>query len=283
MREVKNTDFEGERSLFQIKNTNIDNCTFHDGESPLKETQNIKITNSTFQWKYPLWYGKNIIMSNSKFESTARAGVWYTKNIIFEDSIIEAPKTFRRCKNILLKNIEIPNALETLWHCNDIELLNVKASGPYFALNSSNIKITNFELHGDYCFDGGKNIEVHNAKLLSKDAFWNCKNVVVYDSYISGEYLAWNSKNITFINCTIESLQGMCYVENLVMRNCKLINTTLAFEYSTVDAQISSGIDSVINPSSGKITADFIKELIIEKDKVDPSKTIIICHLPSKE
>ena len=77
---------------------------------------------------------------------------------------------------------------------------------------------------------------------------------------------------------TIESLQGMCYIDNLVMKNCKLINTTLAFEYSTVDAEIVSNITSVMNPSGGTITADHIGELIIEKDKVDPSRTKIICN-----
>ena len=61
------------------------------------------------------------------------------------------------------------------------------------------------------------------------------------------------------------------------MKNCKLINTTLAFEYSSVDAEITSTIDSVLNPSSGTIRAEAIKELIVEKDKVDPSKTTIIC------
>ena len=61
------------------------------------------------------------------------------------------------------------------------------------------------------------------------------------------------------------------------MKNCKLINTTLAFEYSSVDAEITGGIDSVINPSEGTIKAGFIKELILEKDKIDPSRTKIIC------
>ena len=61
------------------------------------------------------------------------------------------------------------------------------------------------------------------------------------------------------------------------MKNCKLINTTLAFEYSSVDADITSKIDSVMNPESGVIRAEHIDELIIEKDKVDPSKTRIVC------
>ena len=88
--------------------------------------------------------------------------------------------------------------------------------------------------------------------------------------------LGWNAKNLTLINCTVESLQGMCYINNLVMKNCKLLNTTLAFEYSTVDADIVGKIDSVLNPSGGVIRADEIGELTIEKDKVDPAKTRII-------
>ena len=70
----------------------------------------------------------------------------------------------------------------------------------------------------------------------------------------------------------------MCYIDNLVMKNCKLVNTTLAFEYSNVDAEITSGITSVFNPGKGQITAPEIGELIIEKDKVDPEKTKIICN-----
>ena len=85
------------------------------------------------------------------------------------------------------------------------------------------------------------------------------------------------------INCTIESLQGMCYIDHLVMKNCKLLNTTLAFEYSTVDAEITGKIDSVMNPSSGVIRADSIDELIVEADKVDPSKTKIIYRRELKE
>ena len=73
----------------------------------------------------------------------------------------------------------------------------------------------------------------------------------------------------------MESLQGFCYMENLKLVNCKL-NVTLAFEYSTVDADICSKIDSVMNPTSGTIKAQHIDNLIIEKDKVDPSKTKII-------
>lgn len=65
---------------------------------------------------------------------------------------------------------------------------------------------------------GCHNVTIRNSNILSKDAFWNSENITVYDSFISGEYLGWNAKNLTLINCTIESLQGMCYIDNLVMK-----------------------------------------------------------------
>ena len=132
-------------------------------------------------------------------------------------------------------------------------------------------------LYGNSSFDGARNVTILNSRLLSKDAFWNSENVTVYDSFISGEYLGWNAKNLTLVNCTVESLQGMCYIENLVMKNCKLLNTTLAFEYSTVDAEIDSHIESVMNPTGGTIRAESIGELILERDKIDPQKTTIVC------
>ena len=232
---------------------------------------------SMFKWKYPLWYSNHITVEDTNWFDMARAGVWYTNDMKVKRALIEAPKNFRRCKNLELSDVTFTDAAETLWSCQDVTLQNVSAKGTYFAMNSENMKIDGFTLAGDYSFDGCKNVEIHHATMSSKDAFWNSENITVYDSFISGEYLGWNAKNLTLINCTIESLQGMCYIDNLVMKNCKLINTTLAFEYSSVDAEITSTIDSVLNPSSGTIRAEAIKELIVEKDKVDPSKTTIIC------
>ncbi len=268
----------GERALFGACDIKIYDTVFSDGESPLKESKNIELYNSMFRWKYPLWYANNIKAVNCTWFEMARAGVWYANHIEVIDSSIEAPKNFRRCNDLTLKNVTIPNADETLWHCENVRLETVTAKGDYFAMNNQNMVINGLTLYGNYSFDGVKNVEIHNSRLLSKDAFWNSDNVTVYDSFISGEYLGWNAKNLTLVNCTIESLQGMCYIENLVMKNCKLLNTTLAFEYSTVEAEIDSHIDSVMNPSGGTIKADSIGELIMEKDKVDINKTHIICR-----
>lgn len=267
--------FEGERALYHINDTRIENSTFANGESPLKECNNIEIESSIFKWKYPIWYSKNIRVKDSVLLDTARSGIWYTENIEMTDCFIEAPKTFRRSKGIALINCRMPSAEETLWSCKDIKIDNLDARGNYFCMNSENIEISNFTLDGNYAFDGAKNIVIRNARLLSKDSFWNAENVTVYDSVIIGEYLAWNSKNVKFINCTVDSNQGMCYMENLEMINCKLMNTDLAFELSSVNADIKSKIISVKNPISGKIHAEEIGEIIMDRDMVTPENTKI--------
>ncbi len=270
--------FEGERALFASSELKITNSTFANGESPLKECRNIELIGCMFKWKYPLWYCKDVTLSDCSLFEPARAGIWYTENIALTDTVIAAPKNFRRCSGVSLKNVDLSNAAETLWSCRDIKLDKVTVRGDYFAMNSENIEADGLTLVGGYSFDGVKNVTIRNSKLLTKDAFWNSENVTVYDSFISSEYLGWNAKNLTLVNCTIESLQGMCYIDGLVMKNCRLLNTTLAFEYSTVDADIVGRIDSVLNPSGGCITADEIGELMIERDRVDPDATRIVCR-----
>lgn len=280
MKLIKQQYLSGERALFKSRYLKIEDSIFADGESPLKESQDIEIDQSIFKWKYPLWYCQNMKVTNSTLLETARSGIWYTHHIDISHSVIEAPKTFRRSSHIQLHDVDMPYALESFWQCQHIEMNQVCARGDYLGMNSQDIKINNLNLTGNYCFDGAKNVEVHDSILISKDAFWNSENVIVYDSTIIGEYLAWNSKNITFVNCTIESLQGLCYIENLKLINCKLINTTLAFEYSTVEAEVVSHIDSIMNPLSGHIQAYSIGEIIMDKDQINPLDTKITVHKP---
>ena len=275
MKTMQRGIYTGERALFGARDLYLKETIFEDGESPLKESADIKLSGCLFRWKYPLWYSENVRMEDCTFFDTARAGVWYTKNIALSRCVIESPKNFRRCDGVNLSAVQFTNAAETLWSCKNVKMERVLARGDYFAMNCENMEIENFTLTGNYGFDGAKNVVIRNAKMLTKDAFWNSENVTVYDSHIYGEYLGWNAKHLKFVNCTIESLQGMCYIEDLVLDNCRLVNTTLAFEYSSVRADISGRADSVKNPLSGYIVADDFGEIISEEDKIDPSATRI--------
>lgn len=274
--EYRNERFTGERALFASEDLTFFDCLFEDGESPLKESKRLKIFRSTFNWKYPLWYCNDVEVHDCKITYTGRSGIWYTKNITINNSLIEAPKTFRRSEKVTLNSVDMPHADETFWKCNGIRLNKVIANGDYFGFNSEDVEIDNLTLLGNYAFDGGKNIKIRNSTLTTKDAFWNSENVTLINCTIIGEYFGWNSKNITLVNCTVESHQGFCYMENLKMINCRLINTDLCFEYcSDLDIEVTTEIDSVKNPISGKIHAYKIKELILEDQFIDKSKTDI--------
>ncbi len=275
METLKQGLFIGERALYNSHSLKIIDSTFCDGESPLKESSDIELSGSIFKWKYPLWYCKRIKALGCVLLETARSGIWYTSSIEMCDCVIEAPKTFRRSSGIRLIRTNMPKAQESLWSCRDVYMKDVTLSGDYFGMNSSDIYAENIRIDGNYAFDGGENIVIENSKLISKDAFWNCKNVTVRNSLIIGEYLGWNSENVTFENCTIESNQGLCYMKDVKLINCKLLNTDLAFEFSTVDASVTTEIDSVKNPISGRIHAKAIRELILDEKLIAPEKTEI--------
>ena len=268
--------FVGERALFATDGAEIKNSVFADGESPLKESRRISLEGCIFKWKYPLWYCREVKVCATTLLETARSGIWYTHGIEMSDCTIDAPKTFRRSLDITLTRCTLPHAQETMWSCKDVKLSSVRVTGDYFCMNSENIYAEDLDISGNYAFDGARNIEIRGARLISKDAFWNSENVTVYDSVIIGEYLGWNSKNLKLVNCTVESDQGMCYIDGIEMINCKVINTPLAFEYSRVEADITTKIDSVKNPLSGRIKAPAIGELIMDGAFVDTSLTEII-------
>ncbi len=276
MKTYSDEHFVGERALFKQRGVMVVSCLFDDGESPLKEGKNITVKDTTFGWKYPLWYGKDINVDNCLFLATERAGIWYTDNAVFRNCTIVGPKNFRRCKNLTIEDVDFSNALETLWWNEDVTLKNITAKGDYFGKSSKNVTVENLKLDGNYAFDSCENLHIKNSVLHTKDAFWNCKNVVIEDSEIDGEYFSWNSENITLINCKVSSNQGFCYMKKVKLVNCDLSGTDLSFEYcEDIEADVHGDLISIKNPISGIIKAEKVGEYILDDDEVDHSKTVL--------
>lgn len=269
---IKNKSYEGERPLFATRNLQLEEVTIHTGESALKECKNIEAINCRFEGKYPFWHNDSFVVKNSLFTEGARAALWYSKNLHMTDTVVEAPKMFREMDGIKLENVQLPNALETLWYCRNVEMKNVTIDkGDYLFIHGENIRIENFRLKGNYSFQYCKNVEIRNAEINSKDAFWNTENVTVYDSTLNGEYLGWHSKNLRLVNCHISGTQALCYAKDLVMENCTMgDDADLCFEYSTLKARINGPVRSVKNPSGGMIIAESYGDIIIDENCKTP-------------
>lgn len=277
METIKNTSFGGERPLFATHDLHIENVIFLPGESALKECGNIEAEKCEFQGKYPFWHVDGFKISDCLFKEGARAALWYSRNLVMKDTRIEAPKMFREMDGIVLENVQIPDAKETLWHCGNVSLKNVRAgNADYLFMHSHDIRIEDYIQQGNYSFQYCRNVVIRNATIDSKDAFWGTEDVAVYDSEINGEYLGWHSKRLRLVNCRISGTQPLCYATDLVMENCTMADDCdLAFEYSTVHAVVNGPVHSVKNPRSGKIVAWSYGEIIIDRNIKAPADCII--------
>ena len=258
---IKDRQFGGERPLFGIHDTKLDNITITDGESGIKMCRNIECNNSKFYGKYPWWHVDGSVITNCYFDPKSRSAIWYSNDMVMKDTVIDAPKLFREMKNVSLENVKINDADETFWRIDGLKLKNVELhGGTYPFMFSKNIYVDGLVSDSKYVFQYCQDVEIHNAKITTKDSFWECDNVTVYDSELDGEYLAWHSKNLTLVRCHISGEQPLCYSDNVVLRDCTFdAACDRAFEDCTnIDAKIKGSITNIKNPISGHITAEKI-------------------------
>jgi len=285
MRTIKNRYYEGERPLYASQNLRLEHVKFYPGESALKESSDIEAVDCTFMCKYPFWHNENALIEECDFTVYSRAAIWYSKNIKMINSQVDAPKMFREVDGLYLRDVKLSDAAETCWNCRDLELYQVEArKGDYIFMNSRNIQIDGFELQGNYSFQDAKEVVIRNALIDSKDAFWKTENVTIYDSVVFGEYLGWYSKNLRLVNCKIGGSQPLCYATDLVLENCEFMDDCdLAFEFSTVKAEVKNHILSVKNPLDGIIKAQSIGQIIIDENARNPEACQIVVEEQVKQ
>ena len=254
---IENKNYDEERALYNIKDTEVKNCVFageQDGESVLKETRNIVVDNCSFSLRYPMWHVRKYELINSKLDEKTRAPIWYSRDGIIKNTVIMGVKALRECKNTVIDNCKIQST-EFGWKSKNTDIKDSELESEYVFFNAKDVKLDNVKFNGKYSFQYVDNLEIVNSVLNTKDAFWHSKNVTVKNSVINGEYL--------------------CYCKNLKLINCEMKNCDLAFEYSEVNADIVGNIISIKNPKSGKIKVDSVDE-IINGDSVMPVKGKVI-------
>ncbi len=269
MLKIIGKQFDKEREFYDQHNFTLEKCEFkgpEDGESALKECSNVEIFNSLFDLRYPIWHCDNVLFKNSEMTPNCRAALWYSKNINIENSKLLGIKAVRECKDVKVTNSKVDSP-EFGWKSSKLCFENCDIVSEYFLLEVEDSELKSTKFKGKYSFQYTKNITIENCELDTKDAFWHSENVIVKNSIVKGEYLGWYSKNLTLIDCTIIGTQPLCYCENLTLKNCRMIDTDLAFENSSVHAEIIGTVESVKNPLSGEIIADGYGEIIRDNNK----------------
>ncbi len=275
--EFKDLIMDEERALYGIQGATISHCTFDglaDGESALKESADIHVSDCDFRLRYPFWHVRDAQIVNSRMTDTCRAALWYSKQVIIKDSHMGGIKAVRECEDITIENSNIVSS-EFGWLSHGLVIKNTELESEYPFFYSSDILLDNFVLSGKYSFQYVENVEIKNSLLDTKDAFWHSKNVTVSDSVVKGEYLGWYSENLKLVRCKIIGTQPLCYAKGLVLEDCEMIDCDLSFEYSDVHATITGSITSVKNPRSGRIIADLIGEVILDDNQLEDVSCVI--------
>ena len=231
MKYVKGKTFSEERALYNIKDTTVENCRFageEDGESFLKECENITVKNCFMDLRYPMWHVDNLSIFNCEMTVNCRAALWYDNCVYIENCVMNGIKALRECEDVTLKGVTADSP-EFCWRCKGVKIEGGKIISEYAFFESGDIDISGLEFSGKYSFQYTENLKIANSKLNTKDAFWHAKNVTVTDSVLDGEYLGWYSENLTLVRCHIRGTQPLCYCKNLKLVDCVMENCDLSF------------------------------------------------------
>ncbi len=273
---IKDQIFDEERALYASRDLVVDHCKFDgpaDGESAFKESRNVKVSNSFFNLRYPLWHVDGLKLENSKMTENCRAALWYTKNAVITDTGFYGIKALRECENVRIENSDVKSE-EFGWFNRDIMMKDTSVQTEYFMMRSDRLQFDHVKLKGKYSFQYITDSEFDNCDFDTKDAFWHARNVVIKNSTIKGEYLAWYCENVVFDHCTIIGTQPLCYCKNLKLIDCRMIDTDLAFEKSEVSAAVTTPMISIKNPLRGTISVPKVDE-IIRDDDLSQAKIIV--------
>lgn len=265
---IKDKTFGGERPLFGIADTRLENIEITDGESGLKFCRRIEVDGSRFYGKYPLWHVEGCLITNCYFAPGSRSAIWYSNDMEMRDCTIDGPKFFREMKGLSLERVRINDADETFWNVDGLRLKDVVLhEGTYPFMNCRNVFVDGLKSDSKYVFQYCKDVEIHHADILTKDSFWECERVTVYDSVIDGEYPGWHSKDIKFVRCHIAGEQPLCYMDGVTLEDCTFdAACDRAFEDSrNINARIKGHITEIKNPVSGRIHAGSIGKLTFDE------------------
>ena len=136
----------------------------------------------------------------------------------------------------------------------------------YFMLHARNLNFSNIRFSGRYALQYLHDCTFEHCDITSRDAFWHARNVTVRNCVLKGEFLGWYSDHLTLEHCRIISSQPLCYCDNLKLVECEVVDSDLCFEKSDVDAVITTSVDSIKNPRSGRIVVPAVEELIQNTD-----------------
>ena len=151
---IENQTFDEERALYGSKNLLIKNVSFDgpaDGESAVKECEDIEAENCFCNLRYPFWHVHGLKISGTEMTEFCRAALWYSDGILIKDSKLHGIKALRECADAVIENCDIISP-EFGWSVRGIKMSDSTAVSEYFMMRSEDIQFKNVDFKGKYSF-----------------------------------------------------------------------------------------------------------------------------------
>ena len=264
MKTIANQTYDEERALYGISNIHLLDCTFAgpaDGESAVKEASDVFAEHCFFDLRYPFWHVHRLDIRECRMSEGCRAALWYSDHVAATGSELHGIKAFRECGDVAVRNCDIKSN-EFGWFSRDFTMEGCTVESDYFMLHAGSLAFRDVRFRGKYALQYLHDAVFDHCDITSRDAFWHAHNVTVRNSVLRGEFLGWYSDNLTLEHCRILSSQPLCYCSALKLIDCEVVDSDLCFEKSDVDAVITTPVDSIKNPRSGRIVVPSVDEII---------------------
>ncbi len=170
---IENKTFDMERALYESREIIVKNCAFDgpaDGESALKESSDIQISECFFNLRYPFWHNNRLKITDSEMTELCRAALWYSSDVEIRNTKLYGIKALRECSRIKMNGCDVISP-EFGWSVQKIEMKECKVESEYFMMRSNHLNFYNVYLKGKYSFQYIEDLackKCDGSKLYSK-------------------------------------------------------------------------------------------------------------------
>ena len=164
---ITGKQLDEERALYHLQHGDVVGCVFAgpaDGESAMKEARDIRVRDTRFSLRYPLWHVRGFEMDRSGMDEKTRAAIWYATDGKIRSCLMDGVKAVRECRNIELADCRIHSA-EFGWKSDGITLKDTEIESEYLFLDAKKIKLERVKMKGKYSFQYVDGLEITDSEL----------------------------------------------------------------------------------------------------------------------
>ena len=180
---IENKTFDEERALYGLRHVLVRSCSFTgpaDGESALKEGEDITAEHCLCDLRYPFWHVHGLAIRDCDITENGRAALWYSDHIDIEDSKLHGIKALRECHEVSVRNCDVISN-EFGWFSRFFRMRDCTVKSDYFMLHAADLDFADVRFTGKYALQYLHDCTFEHCDITSRDAFWHAVNVTVRD------------------------------------------------------------------------------------------------------